>query len=202
MSNFSTNQIYNTSNMVDYLRHYDYTEVFKSSNHPTYGFYGEHKKRLKVRIVSVTKDLKNPNEYFVYGKTKRNEIIRPFIGKIIIQKNYKTEDIKNSSPIQSTLQGIIMATYIFYESAENSTVFFEGMVYSKWYVNTKDEVKYDVRNMLFADQFSNNAFIGRMITEDNSIVCNWADYFPPEAGDLVTKNTTQFIPNVKYVEEG
>ncbi len=200
LASFLVNQQFDKENIAEQLRSNNYSKLFNSCDHPTYGFYGENKERIYVKILSVTKDLKNPKEYFVFGKTKRNKIIRPFLGKIVIQKNYKTQSVKSLSPLSSKQQGVIIAKYVFYENNKKSNVFFEGTLYSKWYINDIDEVKYDSRNIFF-DRFSNNAFIGNMVVDNNSITCNRGDYFPPEAGDLST-GITYFIPNSKYKNHG
>ena len=103
------------------------------------GFIGENYQRLYIHFDSIKQDKRKPLEYFVFGKSKVDENICSFQGKIII-----TETYKNRTSIHydnDFLTGTVKGDFEFYENREQkSSGVFKGSFYSNWCKNLKTNV--------------------------------------------------------------
>jgi len=57
----------------------------KTPNRLVFGFIGDNFQRLRMKIISATKDSEHPDQYIVYGKSKVKNNICQFSGAITIQ---------------------------------------------------------------------------------------------------------------------
>lgn len=101
-------------------------------------------------------------------------------------------------------QGVLMANYVFWESFDQAhSGIFQGILYSKWYLNSDSNIKYD-DILQFADGYSNNAFIGTWKSYSTGIekICNWADFRVPMANSDFDIGVGDFAPSEKYWDKG
>lgn len=137
------------------------------------------------------------------------ENVCDFKGTILIDQIYTYEEpqygvdmIYADSNIQE--QGIIIAHYRIEEYAgqPNSGVF-NGTLYTKWYIDAQDEIRYDDIQS-YSDGYMNNAYIGEWTSHEskNSKVCNWGDYRVPLANHDFDIGAAMFSPSEKYYDQG
>lgn len=197
-------------NKIDTYSKYDFSNIWlKTDNQFVYGIIGEEYQRILIKFTSIEKDLKNQNEYLVYGKTNVKGNICDFVGKITITKiqelktqklgvddEYKNVGIKN--------QGLLIANYDFFENKNtNHSGQFIGTLQTKWYLDQNNNIKYDDID-INSDRYFNNTFVGIWKKYNSNIekICNWGDYRVPNikcefdigAGELSISN--------KYLKNG
>lgn len=201
---------YHELNFLDQYSNLNFSQIWtQTKNDNIYGIIGEDHQRIRIKLLTVNKSLEKPEEYWVRGKSMVKGVICSFegtirISKILISKNlhYGLDDEYKSAGIQS--QGIIIAEYEFLEdSAQFHSGSFKGTLYSKWYLNSAEQVIYDDIE-LFSDYYINNAFIGTWqshLTEDKKI-CHWGDYRVPEANNDFDIGAAEFSPNEIYYDKG
>jgi hypothetical protein len=193
----------------DSLSHFDYSSLWtKTPNDLTYGFIGDNYQRLRVKIITATKDSAKPGTYHVYGKSMVKNNICEFKGTITIEKIrvYKTmhwgvDDEFRKKGIKK--QGLLIARYHFDEdSTQAHSGSFEGKLHSLWYLDKNGQIRYDDIEKI-SDHYRNNQFIGTWTSYKNSIkkVCNWGDYSAPVSGDLDI-GAGMFSPGDKYLRYG
>ena len=177
-------------------------------NASVFGFIGDNYQRLRMKIMSATKDLRQPDTYAVTGKSMVKNVIRPFRGTMKItnarvHKNprlglddeYKNKGIKES--------GVIVGEYHLSEDRkQTNTGSFDGVFATYWYVDRNGRIKYDDIEM-FADGYRNNQFGGTWTSyrNDDSKIANWGDYRIPLSGDLDI-GAGEFSPDAKYLQYG
>jgi hypothetical protein len=163
------------------------------------GFIGDEYQRLDVHFVSIIQNPVSPYEYLVYGKSKVNENICPFHGKITIVKSR----IQRSLEFPDYKQGFAICDVVLYEDKkQKSTGIFKGQLTSNFMIDGKGNFSYDM--LMFAgDGFSNNQFEGtwKSYKTGKSKKCNWGDYRIPNCGDLDV-GVSEFMVNEKYLNNG
>jgi hypothetical protein len=197
-------------NFINSYNRFDYSFLWsQTENYKIFGIIGEDHQRIRIKLISIVKNSTNPNEYLVVGKSNVKGVICDFIGTIIlieikrykdlhfgVDAEYKDKGIKS--------EGIIVAMYDFKESPnqEHSGIF-KGNLYSKWYINSDNNIMYDDIHSS-SDGYMNNAFIGTWknnLTEKGKI-CNWADHRVPLANSDFDIGAGEFSPSKKYYNNG
>lgn len=170
---------------------------------------GLNHQRIRIALTFISQ---NPNvafKYSVVGKSKVKTNISDFRGIIRIdsvlevsQMHYGVDDMHKDSSIIA--QGIVFATYEFKESPKQKhSGVFNGQLMTKWYINSKGELKYDnIQSM--SDGFMNNTFVGIWTQYDsgNSKICNWADGRIPYSAQDFDIGAGEFSPSEKYYKFG
>jgi hypothetical protein len=160
-----------------------------------HGFIGKKYRRLRIRFISVIKDMNNPTDYLVYGKTKVNNNLCEFQGKIKIDNSFAISD--------NSKYGVLVGRYKFFEnsSLEHSGCF-EGRFATFWYIDANEKVQYNDKWSVSA-MYNNNQFAGSWTDyiTNNKLVANWGESRILISGDLDV-GTSEFIPDEKYRKNG
>ena len=201
---------FKAENLIDNYNSFDFSHIWtQTENNSVFGIIGKEHQRLRIKLISIKKDKTNPNEYFVFGKSNVNGTICDFNGKITLKEikevkelHFGVDDEYADKGIKS--QGILIADYEFKENSEQKhSGIFKGKLYSKWYLNSKNQIEYDnIENI--SDGYTNNAFVGvwkSHITEKEKI-CNWADYRVPNANQDFDIGAGEFSVSKKYWDKG
>ncbi len=205
----SFGQTARTVNFFNQIKNYNFSVVLNADSIETegedglrkvkraeiLGFIGDNFQRFQIHFNSVTKNPKNPYQYFAFGKTK----VFPFKGTITIKQAY----LKTHPDLLRYKQGFANCEVIFYENRkEDSSGFIKGNLQSNFEINAKGQFGYDAL-MLVSDSFSNNQFIGTWTSYKTNIskTCNWGDYRIPDCGDL-DNGAGGFYVSEKYVKNG
>lgn len=192
----------------DKVLRYDFSPLWtKTENSAIFGFIGDDYQRLYIKILSATKDKKNPDTYLIFGKSMVKNNICDFSGTIEITKArvYKqlsTEIDGEYKNKRITQQGIIFADYRFAENKnQQHSGVFEGILYSAWYLDKKGIGYDDIESG--ADGFTNNQFAGtwKEYNKNTSKTANWGDYRIPLSGEL-DMGAGEFAPDRKYLKSG
>ena len=181
----------------------------KTDDDLVYGIIGEDHQRTRIKLLSITRNQENPKEYFVVGKSCVKETICDFSGTIRISEirtiknfHFGVDNEYENKGIKS--QGILIATYKFKEDKKQAhSGVFSGQLYSKWYLDNKNEIKYDDIQSI-SDGYLNNAFIGiwRSYNTSSEKICNWADYRVPKANQDFDIGAGEFSVSEKYWDKG
>ncbi|WP_432411175.1 hypothetical protein [Rasiella sp. SM2506] len=210
LSDFLLEDELKSGNQHQELKQYDFSNIWKNTpNEIIYGIIGEDHQRIRVKLLSINKSFDNPNVYDVYGKSMVKGTVCDFFGTITIKKikevtelhfgvdnEYKNKGIKK--------QGIIIAEYSFNEDAQQKhSGIFKGKLFSKWYLNKKDEMEYDDIQSI-SDSYKNNAFIGiwKSYSTGKEKICNWADWRVPNANQDFDIGAGEFSVSEKYWNKG
>ena len=210
--NFDSEIGYQSENVLEKYESFDYdfSNIWSvTDNQNVYGIIGDEHQRISIKLISIFRISNGPFLYNVYGKSKVKENICEFYGNIVIKEireikelhfgvdaEYADKGIKN--------QGILVADYEFYESKEQKhSGIFKGKLYSKWYLNSKNEIVYD--NIEFiSDGYLNNAFVGvwKSYSTGKEKNCNWADYRVPIANQDFDIGAGEFSVSEEYWNKG
>lgn len=189
---------------------FDFSNVWtKTKNHNILGIIGDDHQRIHIKLISVFRISNNPFLYTVYGKSKVKNTICEFYGNIVLEEvkevnklHFGVDDEYADKGLKG--QGILIADYEFYESKEqNHSGIFKGKLYSKWYLNSENQIEYDDIEFI-SDGYANNAFVGtwKSYTTESEKLCNWADYRVPLTHIDFDIGAGEFSPNEKYYEKG
>lgn len=198
-----------TKEYKDSITRYDFSQLWTNpKNKPNYGFIGDHYQRIRIKLISVEKDKNSPDTYFITGKSMVKNNICSFTGTIKITKariykkmHWGCDDAYKHKGIKK--QGIVFAQYHFYEdSTQAHSGSFEGVLSTYWYIDKKDNLKYDDIET-FSDSYFNNQFVGTWKEYKSHLkkVCNWGDYRIPQSGDF-DDGSDGLYPIDKYVQYG
>jgi hypothetical protein len=200
-----------TENVIANYVRYNFSELWtQTANHLIVGIIGADYQRIKIKLISVKKSSSAfPNVYFVSGKSMVNKIICNFHGSIKLAKiqkiqklHFGVDDEYKNSGIKS--EGILIAEYEFQENKnQKHSGIFKGQLYSKWYLNSNNQMKCD-DILSFADSYMNNAFIGiwKEYSTNKEKICNWADYRVPNINRGFDIGEGTFSPSEKYYDKG
>lgn len=180
----------------------------ETDNRSVLGFIGDNFLRIRVKMISITRDPSNPLVYSVSGKTKVKTNTCTFSGTITItnirsreKAHYGVDDEYARKEIRD--MGIAVAKYKFIEDPKQpGTGTFEGVVVTNWYIDKNGKLLYD-DIMSLADGFSNNMYVGiwKSYKTGAEKKCNWGDYRIPFCGDL-DQGAGEFSPMEKYYANG
>jgi len=150
------NQYVDSVEIISDIEDYDFSEIWTKFQHARYGFIGKNYQRIQIYFISFTKNLYNPRQYLVYGKSKVGNNICIFSGTITLlhARYYKKPEV------DTLKQGFLLSKCEFFEHAKyrNAGVF-KGILKSRWYITPKGKLKYDYLTRE-ADGFNNNGFVG------------------------------------------
>ena len=187
--------------IINEILKYNFSEILSFSEYEQVrnGYIGDDYQRIQIHFISVIKNLENPKEYFVYGKSKVKDNICEFQGKIELEtaRFYKQSERVNAK------QGFIIAKYYFLENPNQKHVgYFKGILKSGFYLNEKGQIAYD-DIILAADGYKNNEFVGSWINyaTGKSKPCNWGDFRIPFSNEL-DQGAGEFSPVEKYIDNG
>ena len=198
------------SNKVDTFLKYDFSELWlKSDNNLVYGILGDDFQRIKIKLISISKNLNNQNEYFVYGKSSVKENVCEFVGKITILKiqeskreHFGVDDEFKNLGIKT--QGLLTAKYEFFENKlQSHSGYFTGNLETKWSLGKDDKIQYDNIN-IHSDGYFNNAFVGtwKMYNSKLEKKCHWGDYRIPSVDCSFDIGVGEFNVAEKYLKKG
>lgn len=199
-----------TKNELIKYREFDFSNIWmKTENLDIYGILGDEHQRIRVKILSVKKNPENLIEYLVVGKSMVNDTISDFQGTIYLTEFFEVNEIHfgvddeyAEKGIKS--QGVLIAEYEFKERNDrNRGGVFKGKLYTKWYLNSKNQIEYD--NIEFiSDGYMNNAFVGNWKSKksEKEMICNWADYRVPNANADFDIGVAEFNVSEKYWNKG
>lgn len=162
------------------------------------GYIGNDYQRFYIHFMSVEKNIKQPLEYLISGKTKVKNNICDFHGVINISQMQWQEPMEEFGDL-NVRQGLITGTYTFREEEKQTgTGVFSGSFSTCFFINDKRKPYYDAI-MIDADGFCNNQFEGiwRSYKTSYEKRCNWGDFRIPQSKDLDI-GAGEFIPDEKY----
>ncbi len=198
------------SNELDKFKDYDFSGIWtKTKNDLVYGIIGTEHQRIRIKLISIHQNPDKPEEYLVTGKSNVKETICDFKGVIRITEikevkelHYGVDNEYENREIKT--QGIITAQYEFEENRKQiHSGIFTGELYSKWYLDSKNQMRYDNIQSI-SDSYTNNAFIGiwKSYETGKEKICNWADYRVPLANRDFDIGAGEFSVSQKYWNKG
>ena len=210
LNEFLQGDALNAKNSLHAYNKYYLGKIWTSTkNHSIVGIIGSAHERIKIKFIEISKSEYNPNLYDVKGKSSVKGNVCDFKGTIILQEirtikelHYGVDNMYADSNIID--QGIIIAEYRFDENKEQAqSGVFKGTVYSKWYINSVGEMKYDDIQSV-SDAYMNNAFIGTWTSHKTGTtkICNWGDYRVPLPKPDFDIGAGEFSPNDAYLRNG
>jgi hypothetical protein len=188
---------------------YDYSKLFTvTDNAMVYGFIGDNFQRIRIKIISITKNPSLPDTYNVYGKSMVKNNIDEFRGTIKITNIRKYK--QTSYGVDNELKGkgikgqyLLIGNYNLAEAAtQEHAGIFKGTFSTGFYPDKNNIVHYDDIDKN-ADGYSNNQFVGQWGSHNNKLVkrCNWGDYRIPNSQGFDI-GAGEFSPNDKYLSAG
>ena len=198
------------SNKIDEFLKYDFSDLWlQTENNLVYCTLGDDYQRIFIKLLTIEKNINNPNEYLVYGKSSVKENICEFVGKITILKiqeskreHFGVDDEFKNSGIKT--QGLLSAKYEFFENKlQSHSDYFTGNLESKWFLDKDDKMQYDNIN-IHSDGYFNNAFVGswKMYHSKLEKKCNWGDYRVPSVDCGFDIGAAEFSVAEKYHKKG
>lgn len=210
LKNFLLKDKLKSENALSSYNQFDFEHLWtQTKNYNVLGIIGTDHQRIRIKLISVKKDSENSNTYIVVGKSLVKGTTCDFEGIITLREIKEVEKLHlgvdnqyQNKGIKS--QGILIADYEFNENRnQKHSGTFKGKLYSKWYLSSDHQIKYDnIQSM--ADGYSNNAFIGvwKSYITGKEKICNWADYRVPNANQDFDVGAGEFSPNKKYGNKG
>ena len=198
------------TNKINELLKYDFSKLWlETDNNLVYGILGDEYQRIQIKLISISKNINNQNEYFVYGKSNVKENICEFVGKITILKIQESirehfgvdDEFKNSD---MKTQGLLTAKYEFFENKlQSHSGYFTGNLETKWFLDKDDKIQYDNINS-HSDGYFNNAFVGswKMYNSKIEKKCHWGDYRVPSVDCSFDIGVGEFNVAEKYWKKG
>jgi hypothetical protein len=154
------------------------------------GYIGNDYQKMDIQFDNINKSPHSEDEYIVVGTSLVKQNKCNFQGVIKItnirklkELNYGVDDWMKGKVKDA---GIIIAEFEFVENAEqHGSGVFKGLLYSCWYVDNEDVLKYD-DIQIYSDNYANNQFLGSWISHATNEAkrCAWGQYRIPCSGDL------------------
>lgn len=163
------------------------------------GFIDTTFQRFYIHFISVTKNIDNPYEYSIIGKTKVKNNICDFKGIIKV----KSSNIFTPFDSPKFKAGEAICEVLFYEDKkQNNSGIIKGNLITNFYFDSNGKFSYDALSFV-SDGFCNNQFVGTWTSykTNKSIKCNWGDFRIPESGDF-DMGAGEFSVAEKYVKNG
>ena len=208
---FYDDSVIEKNQISEYLK-YNFSELWTHTESANiYGIMGGNHQRMRIKFLKVEKSKENPDEYFVYGKSKVKNKVRNFKGKITIEKIQKLQLPQANWINIDTLYAhynikvecLLTAKYEFYEDKRRKNAgVFSGELLSRFLLDKKDLVRYNEWNT--TDWYYNNAFAGTWKGYNSNVseICNWGDYRVPSTNCDFDNGEGGFYPNDKYLKYG
>jgi hypothetical protein len=179
---------------------YDYSPIWLSGNWEQNGVLGLNCQRIQIHIDKVTKS-NNPTTYFVFGKTKVNNVICNFKGEIELVKLF-FYDTNHDSEYQNS--GDLFAKYIFYEdSSQFHSGIFKGVTECSVYLDSSEKYMHVDESSRIADGYWNRTFVGTWTDYKTKVTkkCIWGDYRLPFTFDFDCGDGEMHVCD-KYIKNG
>jgi hypothetical protein len=180
--------------------------LLKTPSEYIYGIIGDEMQRIQIKWISINKDPENQDKYYVYGKTKVNDNVCDFTGKISVKsvKLYPKEkwDLPEDSKAIPQKIGILFCEYVLFENVKNEHAgIFKGISATEFYISNNKLFYNDLNSM--SDEMTNNQFVGEWISYTNKISkhCNWGDYRVPNVKNFDC-GAGEFCPCDQYINKG
>jgi hypothetical protein len=201
--NPSQNKSLTDSAFQERINKYNFSLLFTTTdNSEVYGFIGADYERIRMKIISVTKDTISPGIYHVYGKSMVKNNIDDFHGIIKITKILKLESINHGCEDGAEYKGYkgqfsILGEYSFDENPKQKYAgVFKGIFRSDYFIDKNNKVRYDDIEIC-SDYYTNNQFAGKWISYHGVVKpCNWGDYRIPNS-DSLDIGAGEFSPIIK-----
>lgn len=199
-----------TENVLNKYVQFDFSKVWlKTENSNVYGIIGADHQRIRIKLLSAKKSPENPNKYLIVGISNVEENICDFQGTINLIEIYEVKDLHYGVDYEFAdkvikSQGVLIADYEFKENRDqNHSGIFKGILYTKWYLNSNNQIEYDDVELI-SDGYFNNAFVGiwENYTSTDIRICNWADYRVPNANKDFDVGVAEFNVSDKYWNKG
>jgi len=210
--NFNIETDYKSENIIEDYKSFDFdfSNVWSTTeNQSIFGIIGDDHQRIQIKLISIFRISNGPFLYNVYGKSKVKNTVCEFYGNIVIKDirevkelHFGVDDEYADKRIKT--QGILIADYELYENKEQKhSGIFKGKLYSKWYLNSKNQIEYD-NIELYSDSYINNAFVGIWgnYSTGKEKICNWADYRVPKTNKDFDIGAGGFSVSEKYWDKG
>jgi len=203
ISNYGLDTKDSKPEMIDY----DFSELFlKTSSAKIYGVIGDDMQRIQIKWISINKDPNNPENYYVFGKTKVKANVCEFTGILKIKTIRLYPDGKYDMPFRSTINpekiGVLFCDYTLTENSKELHVgVFQGISATDFYLNN-DTLSYnDLRSS--DDDMTNNQFVGTWTAykAGSPKICNWGDYRVPNVTGFDC-GAAEFSPCEEFVKNG
>jgi hypothetical protein len=177
--NFETSPYFAGDELLSQINQQDISEILLTRHHDNVlGYIGTNFRRLYIRYISIVKNARDPNEYYVYGKSRVSSNIVEFQGTLTLIASKKFND----QYFEDKTMGSLLGKYVLHENPNQKHVgTFEGYFTTGWILDkTSNELSYN-ETELGADGFSNNSFVGTWTQygSNNFKTCNWAEYRIP-----------------------
>jgi hypothetical protein len=176
-------------------------------NDSVLGYIGDNYQRLRIVILSATKNPSQPDTYTVTGKSMVKNVIRGFSGTMKItdaRVSKNTPDgIDEEYKGKVKKHGVVVGEYHFSENRkQTNTGSFDGVFATHWYVDRRGRLKYDEIEV-GADGWTNNQFAGTWTSYRGNAKkpASWGDSRIPISGDLDI-GAGEFSPDEQYVQNG
>ena len=187
----------------------DFSPLFtQTDNSVVYGFIGDNYQRIRIKFISVKKDLVLPYTYSVYGKSMVKNNICDFRGTFTIlnirrykKMTYGVDDEFKNKGIKGRF--VILGNYTLFENKDkNYPGAFKGVFKTAFYMDKNDRACYDDINMA-TDGYTNNQFVGQWAAFNSNMAkrYNWGDYRVPDSPGLDI-GAGEFSPADKYLKYG
>jgi len=188
---------------------HNFSTLFKQTdNSEVFGFIGDNYQRLRIKIISITKDAPLADTYNVYGKSQIKDNIVEFRGTLEIVHIRKLLITQHGCEDEDKYKGfkgefVILGNYKLLENKNQKYPgVFQGSFRSDFFLDKNNKVIYDdIENC--SDGYTNNQFVGQWTSYKNNLVkrCNWGDYRIPNSGDFDI-GAAEFSPDDKYLKNG
>lgn len=197
-------------NVLHKFNHFDFSEIWlRTNNVQIVGIIGSDYERIRIKLLAVRKSQDDPDLYFVEGKSNVKGNICDFNGviKLIEVKEMNQLHVGVDSEFKDRgikSEGILVATYEFKEERSQShSGIFQGKLYTKWFVDSNNQIKYD-DIQLYSDGYMNNAFIGiwKSYATNDIKICHWGDFRVPDVKPGFDIGAGAFSPDKKYDDYG
>ena len=175
-------------------------------NDSVLGYIGTNYQRMRIAIISATRDPKQPDTFHVTGKSMVKNVVRPFTGTMKItevasargkalEDDYAADQVKEA--------GFVFGEYHFLEDPkQTNTGKFDGVFKTDWIVDKDGKFLYD-EVLMGADGYYNNQFLGTWTSYKTKAKkpASWGDSRIPVSGDLDI-GAGEFAPDSKYIRNG
>jgi len=199
---------YQPENLIEKYKSFDYdfSSIWSvTENDNLFGIIGNEHQRISIKLISVYRISNSPFIYNVYGKSKVRDNICEFYGNITIKEIREVKELHLGIDDENAnkgikKQGVLIADYEFYENKkQKQSGVFKGKLYSKWYLNSENQIEYDDIEFV-SDGYLNNAFVGiwKSYSNGKEKTCNWADYRVPIANSDFDIGAGEFSVSEKY----
>lgn len=174
----------------------------------TYGVIGDKYKRIRIKIVSATKNNSNANLYHIKGKSKVGNNLEDFEGTILLQNIRQINDRLLDEPpisLSTKYQGVVSGIYTFSEPKNKThSGVFEGKYQGLFQILEKDNKVYYNDLDLFRNSYINNVYEGTWTdySTNKTKICKWGDFRVPNVSSDFDIGAGQFSPNSKYDDQG